>query len=197
MKQKIKRLFDIILSIILLILACPILLSVSVLVFLNLGRPIFYIQRRPGFNGELFNLLKFRTMIVEGDHRSDGDRLTAFGKKLRSSSLDELPELFNVLKGEMSLVGPRPLLEEYLPLYSEEQLRRHETKPGLTGLAQINGRNSLSWEEKFSYDLWYVDNYSIILDIKILILTLKSVFTKKGISAEGEATMPKFRGNKS
>jgi lipopolysaccharide/colanic/teichoic acid biosynthesis glycosyltransferase len=164
-----------------------------------MGFPIFFIQPRPGKNGKVFLLLKFRTMSQVADSSgqllSDQLRLTKLGKLLRKLSLDELPQLINVLRGEMSLVGPRPLLVEYLPLYSREQARRHDVLPGITGWAQINGRNSLSWDEKFKLDVWYVDNQSFFLDLKILFLTLKKVLIREGISANGEATMTKFTGN--
>lgn len=166
-----------------------------------MGSPVFFCQTRPGLDGHPFTMIKFRTMKdaldAEGNPLPDSERLTAFGQFLRSSSLDELPELWNVLKGDMSLVGPRPLLMEYLPLYSPEQYRRHEVQPGVTGWAQINGRNTLSWEDKFALDVWYVDNRSLWLDIKILFLTVKKVVVRDGISADGEATMPKFTGKKS
>jgi sugar transferase EpsL len=164
-----------------------------------LGRPIFFRQRRPGLGGRPFELIKFRTMReaadASGTPMPDALRLTAFGRFLRASSLDELPEFWNVLTGDMSLVGPRPLLTEYLPLYTPEQARRHEVRPGITGWAQINGRNAISWEEKFKLDVWYVDNQSLWLDLKILFLTILRVFQQTGISADGEATMPKFAGS--
>lgn len=166
----------------------------------HLGSPVFFIQQRPGLGGEPFKMIKFRTMTVERDAKgcllSDDVRLTSFGKWLRSTSLDELPELWNVLKGDMSLVGPRPLLIEYLPLYSPEQARRHEVRPGISGWAQVNGRNAISWEDKFKLDVWYVDNQSLWLDIKILWLTVKKVLVREGISADGEVTMNKFMGSK-
>ncbi|MGJ7554242.1 sugar transferase [Variovorax sp. RB3P1] len=165
----------------------------------KLGSPAFFRQTRPGLNGRPFNMLKFRTMTdargADGSLLPDADRLTAFGRFLRASSLDELPELWNVLKGNMSLVGPRPLLMDYLPLYSPQQSRRHEVRPGITGWAQINGRNALSWEEKFKLDVWYVDNRSMWLDIKILWLTVRKVLVRDGISAAGEATMTRFTGS--
>jgi lipopolysaccharide/colanic/teichoic acid biosynthesis glycosyltransferase len=172
--------------------------------FLNrflLGSPIFFKQTRPGRYGKSFKMIKFRSMTdardIAGRLLPDSERLTAFGQFLRSTSLDELPELWNVLKGDMSLVGPRPLLMEYLPLYTPHQARRHEVRPGITGLAQVNGRNSLSWEEKFDLDVWYVDNQSFLLDMKILLLTVKKVLLREGISASGEATMSKFTGSQS
>lgn len=167
---------------------------------LKFGNPIFFAQIRPGLNGEPFEMLKFRTMTNEfgadGVLLPDSKRLTNFGRFLRATSLDEFPELWNVLKGDMSLVGPRPLLMEYLPLYTEEQARRHEVRPGITGWAQINGRNAISWEEKFKLDVWYVDNQSFLLDIKILALTVLKVIKRDGISAQGEVTMTKFTGSK-
>jgi len=164
----------------------------------KLGAPVLFKQVRPGLGGKPFTMMKFRSMTDERDEHGnllpDGVRLTKFGRFLRSTSLDELPGLWCVLKGDMSLVGPRPLLMEYLPLYSAEQARRHEARPGITGWAQVNGRNAISWEQKFEYDVWYVDNQSLWLDIKIIFLTLKKVFVRDGISAQGEATMPAFRG---
>ena len=164
------------------------------------GSPVLFKQPRPGLNEKVFNMIKFRSMTMENDASgimlSDSDRLTRFGEFLRSTSLDELPSLWAVLKGEMSLVGPRPLLVEYLPLYSKKQSRRHEVKPGITGWAQVNGRNAISWDEKFDLDVWYVDNQSIWLDIKILCLTIKKVILRDGISAKGDATMPPFKRSK-
>lgn len=183
-----------------LILFAPIIFVVAVCVRCKLGSPVIFSQVRPGKHGKPFKMVKFRTMLdafdANGDLLPDSQRLTRFGSFLRSSSLDELPELWNVLKGDMSLVGPRPLLMEYLPLYSSEQYRRHEARPGVTGWAQINGRNALSWEEKFELDVWYVDNRSLWLDVKIIFLTIKKVVVRDGISAEGEVTMPKFTGSK-
>ena len=194
-----KRIFDIFFAVALLIVCIPFLIFLYVFIWVNLGSPIIFSQLRPGLNGKPFVMYKFRTMRnVVGDDGlplHDEFRLTNFGKFLRSTSLDELPELWNVLKGEMSLVGPRPLLMEYLMLYSVEQARRHDVLPGITGWAQINGRNSLSWDEKFKLDLWYVDNHSFFLDIKILFLTVKKIFMREGISADGFATMTKFTGN--
>lgn len=165
----------------------------------KIGSPVFFRQIRPGLNCKPFEMIKFRTMSNEMDLNGvllpDGKRLTGFGKFLRSSSLDELPELWNVFKGEMSLVGPRPLLMEYLPLYSDYEMRRHEVRPGVTGWAQVNGRNALSWKEKFDLDVWYVDNHSLALDAKILFFTIKKVFMREGVSAVGEATMPRFQGS--
>ena len=195
MKTKVKRLIDIFLSLSALILLVPVFITVSLSVLIFLGRPIFFFQIRPGLNGELFKLVKFRSM-KNISKQSDALRLTKFGRILRSTSLDELPELYNVLKGDMSLVGPRPLLPEYLELYSERQMQRHKVKPGITGWAQINGRNLLTWEERFDLDLWYVNNFSLFLDFKILLITIKKVLFRDGISAQGEATMNKFTGNK-
>jgi lipopolysaccharide/colanic/teichoic acid biosynthesis glycosyltransferase len=195
----IKRLFDILISSVALIILSPIIFVLSKKVAENLGKPVLFKQKRPGQYGNIFEMIKFRSMKdandSQGNSLPDSDRLTPFGKKLRNSSLDELPGLWCVLKGDMSLVGPRPLLVEYLPLYSNEQLRRHDVKPGITGWAQINGRNAISWEEKFAFDIWYVDNQSLWLDIKILFLTLKKVFVQADISADGEVTMNKFTGS--
>lgn len=183
------------------LLLLPVIVLLVLLVRIKLGSPVFFVQTRPGLGGRPFRLFKFRTMTAAkdaaGNLLSDAQRLTPFGRFLRSTSLDELPGLLNVLKGDMSLVGPRPLLMEYLPLYSPEQARRHEVRPGITGWAQVNGRNALSWEEKFKLDVWYVDNRSLWLDIKILWLTAAKVFKREGISAEGEATMVKFLGKQS
>jgi len=194
-----KRFFDIILTVsggLLLILLCALLL---LSVKLKLGSPVLFKQDRPGLNGNIFSMVKFRTMTNECDSASnllpDEDRLTKFGEFLRSTSLDELPGFWSVLKGDMSLVGPRPLLTEYLPLYSKEQARRHEVKPGITGWAQVNGRNSISWEEKFDLDIWYVDNQSIWLDIKILWMTVKKVIARDDISQDNNTTMEKFKGS--
>jgi len=199
MIDNVKRLFDFsVAASALFILSLPLLL-LAFLVFINLGRPVFFRQLRPGIGGLPFRMVKFRTMISEigtdGQPLPDAVRLTPFGRLLRVTSLDELPELWNVLRGEMSLVGPRPLLMEYLPLYDAEQARRHEVRPGITGWAQVNGRNAISWEDKFKLDVWYVDNRSFWLDIKILWMTVKKVLVRDGISAEGEATMTKFKGN--
>lgn len=195
-----KRIFDLFFAILALLALCVPLLFLIWQVRRKLGSPVFFHQTRPGQHGKPFNMVKFRTMTdargPDGQLLPDAVRLTAFGRFLRSSSLDELPELWNVLKGDMSLVGPRPLLMEYLPLYSPEQARRHEMRPGITGWAQINGRNSLNWKDKFALDVWYVDNQSLWLDIKILWLTVKKVLVREGISAAGEATMSKFEGDK-
>lgn len=199
MSKFFKRLFDIIASASGLIFLSPVFLILIYLIRKNLGEPVFFTQERPGKDGKPFKMIKFRSMRdavdKNGNPLPDSERLTPFGKKLRATSLDELPELWNVLKGEMSLVGPRPLLMSYLPLYNEFQNRRHEMRPGVTGWAQVNGRNALSWDEKFAHDIWYIDHYSFWLDMKILFLTVKKVFIKEGISAEGEATMPYFTGN--
>ncbi len=193
-----KRLADIFVSLALLaVLAIPLaVLALGVRLFL--GKPVFFRQERPGRGGKVFRMFKLRTMTEargkDGNLLPDVERMTRFGSFLRRTSLDELPELFNVLKGDMSLVGPRPLLVKYLPLYSPEQARRHLVRPGITGWAQVNGRNAISWEEKFALDIWYVDHYSFFVDMKILLITLRKVLFPEGISAEGEATMPEFRG---
>lgn len=193
-----KRAFDLALTVGSAPLWVTVLAVVAVLVRVKLGKPVFFRQIRPGRDGKPFKMIKFRTMTDARDDKGellpDDQRLPGFGRFLRATSLDELPELWNVLKGEMSLVGPRPLLMEYLPLYSREQLRRHEVAPGITGWAQVNGRNAISWEQKFAYDVWYVDHRSIWLDIKIIGKTLNKVVRRDGISAEGSATMEKFRG---
>lgn len=195
-----KRLIDILGSAIGLLLLAPVIAIVALLISKKLGSPVIFRQVRPGKNGIPFEMMKFRSMRdavdAQGTPLPDSERMTPFGSLLRSSSLDELPGLWNVLKGEMSLVGPRPLLMEYLPLYSKEQYRRHDLKPGITGWAQVNGRNAISWEDKFKFDVWYVDNYSFWLDLKILFLTVKKVFVREGISAEGQVTMQKFTGSK-
>ena len=196
-----KRLLDFTAALLgLIALALPLLILIA-LIRRKLGSPVFFTQVRPGMHGKPFKMVKFRSMISErstdGELLPDAVRLTPFGRFLRSTSLDELPELWNVLKGDMSLVGPRPLLMEYLPLYSPEQARRHEVRPGITGWAQVNGRNAIAWEDKFKLDVWYVDHCSLWLDIKILWLTVKKVLVREGISAAGEATMGKFTGSKS
>lgn len=195
----IKRLFDIVASLLGLLLLSPVILFVAWQIRRKLGKPVLFRQVRPGVGGHPFEMIKFRTMRdavdANGNALPDVERMTPFGNFLRSTSLDELPELWNVLKGDMSLVGPRPLLMEYLPLYSVEQYRRHELRSGVTGWAQVNGRNALSWEEKFELDVWYVDNRSFWLDLKIILMTLKKVFVREGISADGEATMSKFTGS--
>lgn len=193
-----KRIIDIIGSLAGLIILSPVFLVVSVLVYSKLGSPIFFTQERVGKDGKIFKMIKFRTMLDStnkfGELLDDEERLTPFGKKLRSTSLDELPELINVLKGDMSLVGPRPLLVEYIPLYSKHQFRRHEVNPGITGWAQVNGRNSIDWETKFDLDVEYVDKFNLIMDIKILFLTILKVIKRDGINQEGNATMEKFTG---
>lgn len=199
-KKYFKRLLDIIISVFALILFSPILLILAVLIRITLGAPIIFKQKRPGKNGKIFEIYKFRTMNsdkdVYGNLLSDNERLTSFGRFIRSTSLDELPELINILKGEMSLVGPRPLLVEYLTLYSEEQKHRHDVLPGLTGWAQVNGRNAISWNEKFKYDLEYVENISFLFDVKVVFYTIKIVLTRSGINQSSFNTMDKFRGEK-
>ena len=194
-----KRLLDIIIASTALILLAPLYAFVAYKVKKNLGSPVLFRQVRPGLHGKPFEMIKFRTMKdavdANGQPLPDSERLTAFGKMLRSTSLDEMPELWNVIKGDMSIVGPRPLLTEYLPLYNEEQAKRHNVRPGMTGHAQVNGRNAIGWEEKFKLDTWYVDNQSTLLDFKIMFKTVHKVISKDDISAEGDATMPKFIGN--
>ena len=194
-----KRLFDIIGATTALVVLSPVYAATAYKVSKNLGAPVLFRQIRPGLYGKPFEMIKFRSMKddidADGNPLEDGARLTSFGKALRNTSLDELPELWNVIKGDMSLVGPRPLLMEYLPLYNDEQARRHDVRPGITGYAQVNGRNAIGWDERFALDTWYVDNQSLWLDIKILFKTVKKVIIKDGISAEGEATMSKFMGN--
>ncbi|WP_316569202.1 sugar transferase [Neobacillus sp. YIM B06451] len=196
-----KRLLDLVLSILGLMLFFPFILLTAILIRLKLGSPIIYKQLRPGLNGELFELYKFRTMTDDRDQQGmllpDHIRLTSFGKLIRRLSLDEFPQLLNVIKGDMSLIGPRPLLPEYLSLYSEEQAKRHLVKPGITGWAQVNGRNAITWDEKFKLDVWYVQNQSFNLDVKILFLTFKKVLISEGISNESHVTMPDFEGNSS
>lgn len=195
-----KRVFDFIVSFFMLMILCLPILITWILVRIKLGSPAIFTQPRPGLNGKIFYVYKFRTMTDERDENgellADAQRLTPFGKLLRKISLDELPQLWNVLKGDMSFVGPRPLLVEYLPLYNEKQARRHDVRPGITGWAQVNGRNAISWEQKFEYDVWYVENQSFWLDMKILFLTAKKVFVSEGISQVGQATMEKFTGSK-
>ncbi|KJL34470.1 sugar transferase [Microbacterium azadirachtae] len=190
-----KRLLDIVAAGIALVVLSPVMVIVALLVATRLGRPVLFVQPRPGKNGKIFRLRKFRSMRDIDQARglvSDAERLTTFGRKLRSTSLDELPSLWNVLRGDMSVVGPRPLLVEYLSKYSPEQARRHEVRPGITGLAQVSGRNALSWEEKFALDVEYVDNRSLALDARLVLATVRAVFVREGISAEGHATMQKF-----
>jgi lipopolysaccharide/colanic/teichoic acid biosynthesis glycosyltransferase len=199
MDNMIKRAIDIVGAAAGLVLLSPVMAVIAFLIWRQMGRPVIFSQTRPGLAGKPFRMVKFRTMRDgvdrHGNPLPDAERLTRLGQSLRSTSLDELPELWNVLKGEMSLVGPRPLLVEYLPLYSQEQARRHEVRPGVTGWAQVNGRNAIDWDEKFALDVWYVDHHSIWLDLKILALTLAKVVRRDGIAAAGEATMPKFRGS--
>lgn len=196
----IKSIFDKILALFLIILFSPVYIVVSLLIFFKMGKPILFRQKRPGYKEKIFGIYKFRTMTNEKDANGnllpDDKRLVGIGKFIRSTSLDELPQLFNVLKGEMSFVGPRPLLKEYLPLYNEKQKRRHDVKPGITGWAQVNGRNAISWEQKFDYDVWYVDNQSFWLDIKILWLTFLKVVKRSDISSSTSSTMEKFTGSK-
>jgi sugar transferase EpsL len=195
----VKRLFDLTLSIFLIVVLAPAIALIGIIVLVAMGRPVFFTQIRPGYKKRPFKIYKFRTMTEvkdkSGNLLNDDARLTTAGHVLRRFSLDELPQLFNVLKGDLSFVGPRPLLMEYLPLYTPEQTRRHEVKPGITGWAQINGRNAITWEEKFVLDVWYVNHQNIFLDIKILWLTLKKVLKREGIGADGHATMPKFTGS--
>lgn len=195
----VKRVFDILGAAIGMIVFTPVLIVISLMIRRGMGSPVLFRQIRPGRDGKPFQMIKFRTMreAVDTDGRPfpDAERITKLGRFLRSSSLDELPELWNVLKGEMSLVGPRPLLMEYMPLYSPEQVRRHEVRPGITGWAQVNGRNAISWEDKFALDVWYVENRSLWLDLKIIWLTVRRVIKRDGISAAGEATMTKFTGS--
>ncbi len=199
--QPMKRMVDILGSLAALLVLLPVILLVAAAIRWRMGAPVLFRQLRPGLHGQPFEMIKFRTMLnatdAQGRPLPDAERLTALGRFLRAMSLDELPELWNVLNGDMSLVGPRPLLMEYLELYSPEQARRHEVKPGITGWAQVNGRNAISWEEKFRHDVWYVDNRSLWLDLKILLLSVVKVFGRHGISADGEATMPRFRGGRS
>ena len=197
--EKMKRLFDFIVALCALLTLFPVIIVVAVLIRFKLGTPILFTQNRPGLNGKVFKMMKFRSMLdgkdKHGNLLPDNERMTKFGAFLRSTSLDELPGLFNVLKGDMSLVGPRPLLVQYLPLYSAEEARRHNVRPGITGWAQVNGRNAISWEEKFKLDVWYVDNHSFLLDLKILLLTVKKVFVREGISADGHVTIEPFKGS--
>ena len=194
-----KRLFDFLVALCALLTLLPVIIVVAILIRFKLGSPILFTQARPGLHGKVFSMMKFRTMLdatdSQGSQLSDEKRMTPFGGFLRSASLDELPGLLNVLKGDMSLVGPRPLLVQYLPLYNDEQKRRHNVRPGITGWAQVNGRNAISWEDKFKYDVWYVENQSFWLDLKILLLTIKKVFIKEGISADDHVTMPFFTGS--
>ena len=195
-----KRFFDFFIALCALIALSPVIIVVAILIRFKLGSPILFTQDRPGLHGKVFKMMKFRSMLDGKDKHGcllpDEQRLTKFGLLLRSTSLDELPGLFNVLKGEMSLVGPRPLLVQYLPLYNTEQARRHNARPGITGWAQVNGRNAISWDNKFVLDVWYVDNQSFWLDIKILLLTVKKVFVREGITADGHVTIEPFKGSK-
>jgi lipopolysaccharide/colanic/teichoic acid biosynthesis glycosyltransferase len=195
-----KRLFDFIIALMALLTLLPIIIIVALIIRFKLGSPILFTQDRPGLNGKIFKMMKFRSMLdgkdKQGSLLPDDERMTQLGTFLRSTSLDELPGLFNVLKGDMSLVGPRPLLVQYLPLYNTEQARRHNVRPGITGWAQVNGRNAISWKQKFKLDVWYVDNQSFFLDLRILFLTVKKVFVREGISADGEVTMSAFTGSK-
>lgn len=196
-----KRFFDFTAALCALVILFPVMLITALLIRKNLGSPVLFKQARPGLHGNIFNMLKFRSMRdaldSHGNTLPDSERLTPFGLKLRATSLDELPGLISVLKGDMSLVGPRPLLVEYLPLYSKEQAKRHHVRPGITGWAQVNGRNTISWEDKFTLDVWYVDNQSLWLDFKILLLTVKKVFVREGISADGHVTIEPFKGSPS
>jgi lipopolysaccharide/colanic/teichoic acid biosynthesis glycosyltransferase len=194
-----KRLFDVFVSAVALVLLSPLLLAVGVAIRIRMGSPVFFRQQRPGLQGCPFEVIKFRTMIADKENRgvaSDAQRLTRLGRLLRATSIDELPELWNVLKGDMSLVGPRPLLMQYLPRYSPEQARRHDVRPGLTGWAQVQGRNLVGWEEKFAMDVWYVNNRSFLLDLKILAMTAWTVVARRGVAAEGSATMHEFMGSR-
>ena len=194
-----KRIFDFLSALTALFFLFPIIILVAILIRIKLGSPIIFTQDRPGLNSKVFKMMKFRTMLDRkdscGNLLPDSERMTKFGSFLRSTSLDELPGLFNVLKGDMSLVGPRPLLIQYLPLYNKDQSRRHDVRPGITGWAQVNGRNAISWENKFSLDVWYVDNQSFWLDLKILVLTVKKVFVREGINAAGHVTIEPFKGS--
>ncbi|MFK3863047.1 sugar transferase [Pseudoalteromonas rhizosphaerae] len=194
-----KRFFDFLVALCAILTLLPVIIIVTVLIRFKFGSPILFTQDRPGLHGKIFKMMKFRTMLdgkdKQGNLLPDDERMTKFGAFLRSTSLDELPGLFNVLKGDMSLVGPRPLLVQYLPLYSPEQARRHNVRPGITGWAQVNGRNAISWEQKFKFDVWYVDNQSLLLDFKILLLTVKKVFVREGISADGHVTIEPFKGS--
>lgn len=194
-----KRIFDFLAALAALVILLPLVLVVAALVAVKLGRPVLFFQERPGKDGRIFRLVKFRSMTNARDERgellSNAERMTPFGQKLRSLSLDELPTLLNVLRGHMSIVGPRPLMVAYLPLYNKEQARRHEVKPGITGWAQVNGRNAISWDEKFKFDVWYVDHRSFFLDLKIIWMTAGKVIRREGISHEGDVAMPRFTGS--
>jgi lipopolysaccharide/colanic/teichoic acid biosynthesis glycosyltransferase len=195
----IKRSVDLLLALTGLLLLSPVILLVALLVAIKLGRPVLFVQERPGLHGRVFKLMKFRSMTnatdQDGELLSNAERLTPFGQRIRSLSLDELPTLWNVLAGQMSIVGPRPLLVDYLPLYSEEQAKRHQVKPGITGWAQVNGRNAINWDEKLKLDVWYVQNKSIGLDLKIFLMTIGKVIKREGITHEDDVAMPRFTGN--
>lgn len=195
----IKRFFDFLIALTALVMLSPVIIITAILIRFKLGSPILFTQDRPGLNGNVFKMMKFRSMLDalddNGNPLPDEQRMTTFGALLRSTSLDELPGLINVLKGDMSLVGPRPLLVEYLPLYNQEQAKRHNVRPGITGWAQVNGRNAISWEDKFKLDVWYVENQSLLLDLKILLLTVKKVFVREGIASDGHVTIEKFKGS--
>ncbi|MDW9380320.1 sugar transferase [Chryseobacterium sp. JV558] len=198
-KNYLKRIFDFVVALVGVTLLLPIFLIVMIGLFIsNNGKPFFF-QQRPGRNGKIFKIIKFKTMNDKKDSNgnllSDAERLTAIGSFVRKTSLDEIPQLINVLKGDMSLIGPRPLLVQYLPLYNEHQARRHDVRPGITGWAQVNGRNAISWNQKFDYDVWYVENISLMLDVKIFFLTAKKVFIREGVSADGHVTIEPFQGN--
>lgn len=195
MQDALKRMVDVVGAVVGLVIFSPVLLIVAILVRMRLGSPVFFVQERPGLRGKPFKMIKFRTM--RAGEASDEERLDKLGQILRAASLDELPELINVLKGEMSLVGPRPLLMKYLELYSDEQARRHEVRPGITGWAQVNGRNRQTWDDRFALDVWYVDNRTLGLDLKILCMTVLKVIKRDGVAAEGHVTMPEFKGSKS
>ena len=197
-KNYIKRLFDLAVVVPSVIILSPLLVLIGFLVHLKIGSPVFFRQQRPGLNGKPFVIYKFRTMTdardADGKLLPDGERLTGLGRFLRKTSMDELPEFFNVIKGDMSIVGPRPLLMQYLDRYTPEQARRHEVKPGITGWAQVNGRNAISWEDKFKLDVWYVDNWSVWLDVKIIFMTISKIVKREGINQQGQATMEEFKG---
>lgn len=196
-QRLIKRAVDLLVAITLLVIISPIFLALCILIYFRMGSPIFFIQKRPGMNGKIFSIIKFRTMLNQpiGPELNDYERLTTLGSIMRKLSLDEIPQLLNVIRGDLSLVGPRPLLIEYLPHYNKRQQMRHDVPPGITGWAQINGRNSISWEQKFDYDVWYVENWSLALDIKILVLTFFKVVKRSGVNASNEVTMEKFKGS--
>jgi undecaprenyl phosphate N,N'-diacetylbacillosamine 1-phosphate transferase len=196
-QRLIKRAVDLLVAITLLVIIFPLFLTLCILIYFRMGSPIFFIQKRPGMNGKIFSIIKFRTMLNQpiGRELNDYERLTALGSIMRKLSLDEIPQLLNVIRGDLSFVGPRPLLIEYLPHYNERQQMRHDVPPGITGWAQINGRNSISWEQKFDYDVWYVENWSLALDIKILVLTFFKVVKRSGVNASNEVTMEKFKGS--